>query len=1113
MLKKHGLLRRVFAVVILQFYFVRALPADWKVLPGHVPSVVSNLTPEGLLPGTNQLQLSIGLPLRDQAGLESFLTQVSDPASPNFRRFLSLQELTARFGPTEQDYNAAKAFAQSHGLTVTTTYDNRLVLGVSGPASAVQAAFHVTLRTYRHPTEERDFFAPDTDPTVDASLAVADIQGLSDFSRPHPMLHRADVSLVSNVAPKGGSAPNGTGAYFGNDFRSAYAPDTTLTGTGQIVGLLEFDGYYASDIAAYAAAAGDGRSSIPIQAVLVDGVSGTPGYSGISGANDEVSLDIEMAIAMAPGLAGVQVFEGSSQNDVLNSMLSAGNTVKNLSSSWGWGGGPSTTTDNIFKSMAAIGQSFFNAAGDSDAFTSGVNSANSVDKTSLENAPASSPYITQVGGTTLTTGANAAYASETVWNWGYVSSVRKYVGGSGGISSYYSIPSWQTSITNLAACGGSTSFRNIPDVALTADNIYVDFGNGSSGTFGGTSCAAPLWAAFTALVNQQAAAVGNPPAGFVNPALYTIAGGSGYAACFHDITTGNNTSSSSPNLFYATNGYDLCTGLGTPAGQSLINGLAGPAAALIVSPLSIAATGVAGGPFNLTQGFFTLTNTTGSPLVWLVSGLPAWLTLSATNGTLGPSAQTNLTCTLTTTASNLALGTYSANLSFSNVTAQSAQTGLFTLQVNQPLIVSPTNGFAASGPAGGAFSLTSQIYSLTNQSVGSLSWSIVNLPSWLGASPSSGVLAGGSQTSVSLGLTKSANSLATGSYTATVLVTNATGLAASLPCTLQVSQPLAVSPASGFTASGPVGGAFNTNSQNFTLSNDSASSLPWSIVNLPSWLGASPASGTLAGAAQTTVTLGLTPTANSLAAGVYSATVLVTNFAGLAASLPFTIRVGQSIVSNGGFETGSFSGWTLNGNTVDDLVTASGSFVHSGNYGAELGQPNTLAYLYQTLATSPGQYYLLSLWLDNPNNSAGATPNQFQVQWNGTTLFNQTNIPFVAWTNLQFIVSATGASTVLQFGVYNTPSYFGLDDISAVPISPPVFRLTQPAPSQTANFNITWSAAAGMTYQVQYSTNLHQTNWINLGGPVAATTNTLTISDTNALLNSPQRFYRIVVLP
>ncbi len=405
----------------------------------------------------------------------------------------------------------------------------------------------------------------------------------------------------------------------------------------------------------------------------------------------------------------------------------------------------------------------------------------------------------------------------------------------------------------------------------------------AASVFGGTSCAAPLWAGFMALVNQQAAASGKPGVGFINPAIYAIAAGSSYAACFHDVTTGNNTWSGSPNSFYATNGYDLCTGLGTPAGQNLINALAGSQAlasdALVVAPLSGAAIGVAGGPFSITSGNFLLTNAGSSTLTWSLANTSAWLKISATNGTLAAAAKTNLTCSLTATANSLAVGTYSANLAFSNWTSHAAQAGLFTLQVNQPLVVSPTNGFTASGPVGGAFNVTSQSYSLTNQS---------------------------------------------------------------------------------------------------------GSSLPWSTINTSSWLSASPSGGTLAGGAQTAMTVSLTAAANSLAAGVYTANLLVTNSAGVAASLPFTLSVGQSIVNNGGFETGDFTGWTLNASSRYDFVTTSSGWVHSGSYGAALGQSGSLGYLSQTLTTSPGQNYLLSLWVANPTNPVWSNPQSISraMEWN-----------------------------------------------------------------------------------------------------------------------------------
>ena len=274
-----------------------------------------------------------------------------------------------------------------------------------------------------------------------------------------------------------------------------------------------------------------------------------------------------MAISMAPGLSHVYVYEAPNNTSYwvdLLSRMASDNLAKQLSCSWG-GGRRNASAEAVFKQMGAQGQSFFNATGDSDAFTGTIP------------FPSDSTNITQVGGTTLTTGSGGAYSSETVWNWGGGK------GSSGGISTYYGIPSYQAGVS-MSANQGSTTMRNVPDVALTADNVYVIFGNGSSETVGGTSCAAPLWAGFTALVNQQAAQSGQASVGFLNPALYTIGKSASYATCFHDITTGNNFSSSSPSQFSAVSGYDLCTGWGTPNGTNLINALAGPP---VIAPLLV----------------------------------------------------------------------------------------------------------------------------------------------------------------------------------------------------------------------------------------------------------------------------------------------------------------------------------------------------------------------------------------------------------------------------------------------------------------------------------------------------------------------------------------------
>ena len=347
-----------------------------------------------------------------------------------------------------------------------------------------------------------------------------------------------------------------------------------------------------------------------------------------------------------------------------------------------------------------------------------------------------------------------------------------------------------------------------------------------------------------------------------------------------------------------------------------------------------------------------------------------------------------------------------------------------------------------------------------------------------------------------------------GTYPANLIFTNSTAHTALAGLfTLQVSQPLVVSPASGFAASGPVGGPFSVTSQNFSVTNQSGSSLAWSLVNTSSWLNVSSTSGTLAKSAQTNLTVSLAAAANSLAAGIYTANVLVTNFAGVAASLSFTLSVGQPLVQNGGFETGNFTSWTETGTTTYMAVSSTATYVHSGADGAELGPYLALSYLSQNLVTTPGRTYLLSCWLAN---SKGATPNQFLVQWNGSTICNLTNITATAWTNLQFLVTATGANTPLQFGFRNDPDYFGFDDVSVTSVAPLAFNSAVRAAN---SFQLALSTTVGVVYQVQYRTNLVQGNWINLGGPVTATGSTLTISDTNVVSASPQRFYRLQITP
>jgi hypothetical protein len=239
-------------------------------LKDHVPNVVKTGKAQlrGHVAGDATLTMSLGLPLRNQGALSNFLDQVNDPKSANFHRYLTPQQFAEHFGPTEEDYKAVKEFARKNGFKVVSTTGNRMLLTVSGKAADVEKAFGVTLNEYKHPTEARNFIAPDREPTVPAGLKIQDIQGLGDFFGSHPKLHIEQVlsnqvfsasskpsesalakSKASNAGTKLGSGPGQS--YMGNDFRHAYVPGTALTGSGQTVALYQGDGYFASDIATY----------------------------------------------------------------------------------------------------------------------------------------------------------------------------------------------------------------------------------------------------------------------------------------------------------------------------------------------------------------------------------------------------------------------------------------------------------------------------------------------------------------------------------------------------------------------------------------------------------------------------------------------------------------------------------------------------------------------------------------------------------------------------------------------------------------------------------------------------------------------------------------------
>lgn len=522
-----------------------------QVYTHHVRDVVSQGTAQqvGSLPASKIMSLNVVLPVRDQAGLDQFVADVTNPASPQYRHYVTPQEFTARFGPTQNDYDTVVQYLKKYGFTVTGGSRDGMNVEVAGPVTAVEAAFNVKMHTYQHPTENRTFYSADREPTTGLAISLWHVSGLDNYSIPHPLfVKKSDYAAAHGISPEAvvshattGSGPSAS--FLASDMRAAYYGGTALTGSGQTLALFEYEGINTSDVQLYYTGA---KQTNPNNLTVVS-PDGTATNCTGSCSDIEQTLDTTQAQGMAPGLKEVLMVVGSTDTAIVSYMTTASPLPLTIGCSWGWTPEDTTELDPYLEKMAAQGQSFFTASGDSGEWTKSGNA---------ESWPADDANLISVGGTDLTTAsAGGAWKSETAWS-----------DSSGGISpNDIAIPTWQSTYASTIitkANGGSTKYRNGPDVAANANYTYYACGNGSctANEYGGTSFAAPLWAAFTALANQQTAASGSTAyAGFFNSIIYKNNATSStiYADTFHDITSGKN------EKFSAEVGYDLVTGWGS----------------------------------------------------------------------------------------------------------------------------------------------------------------------------------------------------------------------------------------------------------------------------------------------------------------------------------------------------------------------------------------------------------------------------------------------------------------------------------------------------------------------------------------------------------------------
>lgn len=460
------------------------------------------------------------------------------PQSPCWSR----SEFGMHCGADPIDIDRMRRHARAHGLVETGCEPHRRVLHLRGSLDAMQRAFGVQLGRYRVPGTRRYVVCCDHAPSLPDDIAPAVLAVLGLDRRPVAKPHFRRPLAV----------PNQT--YTPPQLGRLYRFPANTDGSGQGVVLIELGGgLRQTDLATYFAALGIATPP-KVTAVSVAGGKNRPGGN----ADAEVMLDIEVVGALAPGAAIAVYFAPNTDQGFYEAISQAAHDAKHkpsvISISWGgpedsWSVSALAAMQSALEDAAALGVTVTAAAGD------GGSSDGESDGQPHVDYPASSPYALACGGTTLRAGTSAI-TSEVVWN----ETAANEGATGGGVSTDYALPSWQQDSKVPKAPNGFVG-RGVPDVAGDADPLtgYQVRVDGQDTVIGGTSAVAPLWAALLARCNQSLGrAVGDPHAAF-----YLIG-----EAAFRDVTRGNNGS------YAAGKGWDACTGLGSPDGQTLLAALA-----------------------------------------------------------------------------------------------------------------------------------------------------------------------------------------------------------------------------------------------------------------------------------------------------------------------------------------------------------------------------------------------------------------------------------------------------------------------------------------------------------------------------------------------------------
>ena len=765
MLASKGALCGLAAALVFGLTSAPAAATAGPVRVGAAPRYPVGARQVAALPASTKLSVLVTLRPRDPAALAAYASAVSEPGSSLFHHYLTVAQFRTRFAPSDAAVAAVETSLRSEHLDPGPVTPNGLIIPITARSDQLAGAFNTSFERVQL-ASGRTAYANTRAPQFDAAVSgsIQGVIGLDSLSRMQPTAvkaasrsstrHPAAAPQVATGGPQpcaaATSAATSFGAYTADEIAGAYdfsglygAGDE---GSGASVALFELEPNVHSDISGFESCYSGVTAAVNYHAI--DG--GAPGPTG--GKNEiglETELDIENVIGLAPK-ATVDVYQAPNTDTGVIDTYAAivdNDTDQVVSTSWGEceaGSGSSLINEEntLFEQAATEGQSVFAASGDSGSDDCGTHGSLAVDD------PASQPYVTGAGGTSLT---SITGPTEVVWNDG-----GSHGAGGGGISLSHTMPSYQSgapgalnvinSHSSGSPCGaaGGNYCREVPDVSASADENhgYTVYYDGAWTAVGGTSGAAPTWAALMAEVDASSPCTGTQ-VGFANPALYAAAA-SDYSGDFNDITSGNNDYNGTA-LFPAGTGYDMASGLGSPEATALASSLCAAATNTVTVTNPGNQTGTVGTAVNL-QIKATDTDL-GQTLTYSATGLPPGLSINSSSGLISGSPTTAVSIAVTVKATD--------------TTSASGSTS-FAWTVNPaPNTVTVTNPGSQTGTVGTAVNL--QIKATDSDLGQTLTYSASGLPAGVSINSSSGLITGTPTTAWSGNVTVEATDATTAS--------------------------------------------------------------------------------------------------------------------------------------------------------------------------------------------------------------------------------------------------------------------------------------------------------------------------------------------------------------